>query len=101
MYYSCCIGFALLYFTIVSQKKLSGAALLKKRPTGLVCVCMCMCVCVSVCVCVCVCLFVCVKEPILTRYSEFEPTSLEKFTYVQVTGKYIRYDNQLIGDGSH
>ena len=58
MYYSCCIGFALLYFTIVSQKKLSGAALLKKRPTGLVCVCMCMCVCVSVCVCVCV--FVCV-----------------------------------------
>ena len=89
MYYSCCIGFALLYFTIVSQKKLSGTALLKRRRTGLV----------SVCVRVCV--FLCVKEPALIKYSEFEPTSLEKFTYVQVTGKYIRYDNQLISDGNH
>ena len=58
MYYSCCIGFALLYFTIVSQKKLSGAALLKKRPTGLVCVYVYVCVCI--CVCVCVSVFVCV-----------------------------------------
>ena len=51
--------------------------------------------------CVCACVCVCVKESDFIKDSEFEPIILEKNNFVQNTGKYIRYDNQIINDGSH